>query len=71
MVFSSPLLCSKQGDQGLSIIKARLHDIRFGYGTLKFWHADPHFLVRLMRLHNNIYDHKILGSARLKWERFP
>ena len=25
--------------------KPRLHDSHFGYGTLKFWHADPCFLV--------------------------
>ena len=50
-------------------VKPRLHDSHFGYGTLKFWHADPRFLVRLLRLHDEIFVLKILGSARLNWER--
>jgi hypothetical protein len=33
-------------------------------GTARGWHADPRFLVRLLRLHD-----EILGSARLNWER--
>jgi hypothetical protein len=49
--------------------KPRLHDSHFGYGTLKFWHADPRFLVRLLRSHDEIFALKNLGSARLNWER--
>ena len=29
-----------------TLIKARLHDIHFGHGTLKFWHANPFCLAR-------------------------
>jgi hypothetical protein len=50
-------------------LKLRLHNSHFGYGTLKFWHADPCFLVRLLRLHDEIFALKKLGSARLNWER--
>jgi hypothetical protein len=51
-------------------LKPRLHDSHFGYGTLKIWHADLRFLVRLLRLHDEIFVLQILGSAaRLNWER--
>jgi hypothetical protein len=51
------------------ILEPRLHDSHFGHGTLKFWHTDPRFLVRLLRLHDEIVPLKKLGSARLNWER--
>ena len=35
----------------LAYFKARLHDMRFGHGTLNFWHADLCFLARLLHLH--------------------
>ena len=53
--------------------KARLHDKRFGYGTLKFGHPDP-FIVPFTLL---IYDGPALttgilyrGTALLKIESF-
>jgi hypothetical protein len=51
------------------LFKPRLHDSHFGNGTLKFWHAHPRFLVRLLRSHDESFVLKILGSARLNWER--
>ena len=52
--------------------KARLHDSHFGYGRTarsKFWHANPRFLVRLMRLHEIFVSSKIFGFGTLNWER--